>query len=152
MSLSPISVLLWGSLSIKKACRRPYNQDILQPHGQPGGRLGTDGRQGEGAGGQDEMFVLYRNSALRTHVPNITVFAHQELRMEVASGKRLEETINTTRLESRMSFLQIRVSMSLQDKICQVCQEICQSRRSSWRSSPEQTTLTACCRFSGEVT
>ncbi len=98
------------------------------------------------------MFVLYRNSALRTHVPNITVFAHQELRMEVASGKRLEETINTTRLESRMSFLQIRVSMSLQDKICQVCQEICQSRRSSWRSSPEQTTLTACCRFSGEVT
>ena len=75
------------------------------------------------------MLVLCRNSALRTHIPNITVFAHQELRMEVASGKRLEETINTTRLESRKSFLQIRVSMSLQEKICQVHQEICQSRR-----------------------
>jgi hypothetical protein len=27
MSLSPISVLLWGSLSIKKACRRPYTDE-----------------------------------------------------------------------------------------------------------------------------
>jgi hypothetical protein len=31
------------------------------------------------------MFVLCCNSALRTHIPNIAVFAHQDPRMEVAS-------------------------------------------------------------------
>jgi hypothetical protein len=75
------------------------------------------------------MFVLCGNSALRTHIPNIAVFAHQDPRMEVASGRNLEETTVTTRLESTMSFLQIRASMSLQEKICQVRHKIWQSRR-----------------------
>ncbi len=75
------------------------------------------------------MFVLCGNSALRTHIPNIAIFAHQDPRMEVASGKHLEEDLDTTRLESTMSFLQIRASMSLQEKIRQVRYEICQSWR-----------------------
>ncbi len=75
------------------------------------------------------MFVLCGNSVLRTHIPNIAIFAHQDPRMEVASGKHLEEDLDTTRLESTMSFLQIRALMSLQEKIRQVRYEICQSRR-----------------------
>jgi hypothetical protein len=47
----------------------------------------------------------------------------------VASRRHLEEATNITRLESTMSFLQIRASMSLQEKIRQVRHEICQSRR-----------------------
>ena len=47
----------------------------------------------------------------------------------MASGKNLEEDFSITRLESTMSFLQIRTTMSLQEKIKQVRYEICQSRR-----------------------
>jgi hypothetical protein len=53
------------------------------------------------------MFVLYGYLALRTHIPNIAVFAHQDTRMEVPSGKHLEQAADTTRLESTMNFLQI---------------------------------------------
>jgi len=76
-----------------------------------------------------QMFVLCGNSALRTHIPSIAVFAHQDQQMQVASGKNLEEDFTITRLESTMSFLQIRTTMSLQEKIKQVRYEICQSRR-----------------------
>ncbi len=44
------------------------------------------------------MFVLCGNSVLRIHIPNIAVSAHQESRWEVASGKRPEKTVDTTRL------------------------------------------------------
>ncbi len=36
------------------------------------------------------MFVLCGNSALHTHIPNIAVLAHQDHRMEVATGKFAE--------------------------------------------------------------
>jgi hypothetical protein len=55
-----------------------------------------------------QMFMLCGNSARCTHIPNIAVFAHQDPRMEVASGKHLEEDIDTTQLESTMSVLQVR--------------------------------------------
>jgi hypothetical protein len=37
--------------------------------------------------------------------------------MEVSSGRHMEKTIHTTRVESTMSFLQIRASTSLQEKV-----------------------------------
>ena len=75
------------------------------------------------------MFVLCGSSALRTHIDNIAVFAHQDQRMEVASGAREEEATDTTRLESAISFQLIKKSMKLEDKIRQVKHEICQNRR-----------------------
>ena len=62
--------------------------------------------------------------ALRTHIANIAVFAHQDPRMEVASGAREVEATDTTRLESIISFQQIKSSMKLHDKIRQVKHEI----------------------------
>ncbi len=93
------------------------------------------------------MFVLCGNSGLRTHIPSIAAFAHQDPRMELVSGKHLDETIDTRRLESMMSFLQIRTSMSLQEKIRQSGMRYAKAggreHSSSWRPSPEEKTLTA---------
>jgi hypothetical protein len=66
------------------------------------------------------MFLLCGNSTLRTHIPSIANFAHQDPRMEVVSGKHLEGATDTTRLESLMSFQQIQAWMSLGEKIVQV--------------------------------
>jgi hypothetical protein len=56
------------------------------------------------------MFVLCGNSALHTHIPNIAVFAHQDHRMEVATGCFKDQLagMDVTKLETTMSFLQIR--------------------------------------------
>jgi hypothetical protein len=77
------------------------------------------------------MFVLCGNSALHTHIPNIAVFAHQDHRMEVATGKFKDQPAGTdvAKLETSMSFLQIKASMGLHEKIRQVRHEICQNRR-----------------------
>jgi hypothetical protein len=77
------------------------------------------------------MFVPCDNSALHTNIPIIVVFAHQNHRMEVATGKFTEQPAGTdvTKLETSMSFLQIKASMGLHEKIRQVLQKICQNRR-----------------------
>jgi hypothetical protein len=77
------------------------------------------------------MFVLCGNSALHTHIPNIAVFAHQDHRMEVATGRFKDQPAGTdvAKLETSMSFLQIKASMGLHEKIRQVRHEICQNRR-----------------------
>ncbi len=77
------------------------------------------------------MFVLCGNSALHTHIPNIAVFAHQDHRMEVATGRFKDQPAGTdvAKLETSMSFLQINTSMGLPEKIRQVWHEICQNRR-----------------------
>jgi hypothetical protein len=76
------------------------------------------------------MFVLCGNSALHTNIPDIAVFAHQDHRMKVATGKFPEVPVGAdmTRLENLMSFLQIKSSTSLHKKIRQVKFKICQSR------------------------
>jgi hypothetical protein len=75
------------------------------------------------------IFVLYCNSALHTHIPNIAVFAHQDHSTKVAPSKLPEVSVraDVTRLETSMSFLQIKSSMSLHE-IWQVKHKICQSR------------------------
>jgi hypothetical protein len=56
------------------------------------------------------MFVLCGNSALHTHIHNIAMFAHQDHRMEVATGKFAKQPggADITKLETSMSFLQIK--------------------------------------------
>jgi hypothetical protein len=68
------------------------------------------------------MFVLCGNSALHTHIPNIAVFAHQDHQMEVATGRFKDQPAGTdvTKLETSMSFLQIKASLGLHEKIQQV--------------------------------
>ncbi len=76
------------------------------------------------------MFVLCGNSALHMQIPNIAVFAHQDHRMEVATGQFKDQPAGTdvTKLETSMSFLQIKASVGLHKKIQQVRHEICQNR------------------------
>jgi hypothetical protein len=54
------------------------------------------------------------------------MFAHQDHQMEVATRKFLDVPVGTdmTKLESSISFLQTKFSMSLQERIWQVMHEI----------------------------
>jgi hypothetical protein len=65
------------------------------------------------------MFVLCGDTAMHTHIPNIAVFAYQDHRMEVATGKFLEVTtgVDMMWLEISMIFLQIKFTMGLHKKI-----------------------------------
>jgi hypothetical protein len=91
---------------------------------------------------------------LYTHIPNIAAFTYQDPRMEVAKDKFKEQLAGTvvTKLETSMSFLQIKASMGLHEKIRQVCHEICQNRRETALVRLEaiagQTTHTASFRCS----
>jgi hypothetical protein len=62
-----------------------------------------------------ELFILCGHQAFRTHIKNIAVFVHKDDRMEVAQGRfsGKEGEADLTRLESGMSFMQVRASMSM---------------------------------------
>jgi hypothetical protein len=68
-----------------------------------------------------ESFILCRHQAYRTHIKNIAVFIHKDERMQVAQGHFTdkEEEGDLTRLESGMSFMQVRASMSMKEKLRQ---------------------------------
>jgi hypothetical protein len=78
-----------------------------------------------------ETMILCRQAAQTTHIKNIAVFFYPKEQIEVASGKF--NMVNTeaefTRLESKLSFLQVRVTMTLQETIPQVKAEICENRK-----------------------
>jgi hypothetical protein len=66
------------------------HQDLFQLDKFPGGSPSPDGGQAEGAGGRvgvSTMFVLCSNLVLCTPIPSIALFAHQDQRMQVATGK-----------------------------------------------------------------
>ncbi len=69
-----------------------------------------------------ESFILCGHHAYRTHIKNIAVFVHKDDRMEVAQGRfsGKEGEADLTRLESGMSFMQVRASMSMKEKLRQV--------------------------------
>jgi hypothetical protein len=68
---------------------------------------------------------------MRTHIKNIVVFFHSMSGIKVASGKFSTATGGgkVTRLESEASFLQVKATMSLKERIWQVKAEICDNRR-----------------------
>jgi hypothetical protein len=78
-----------------------------------------------------ESFILCGHQAFRTHIKNIAVFVHKDDRMEVAQGRfsGREGEGDLTRLESGMSFMQVRASMSMKEKLRQVRGAICENRR-----------------------
>jgi hypothetical protein len=86
-----------------------------------------------------ESFILYGHQAFRTHIKNIAVFVHKDDRMEVAQGRFLgkEGEADLTRLESGMSFMQVRASMSMKEKLRQVRGAICENRRDIARTRLE---------------
>jgi hypothetical protein len=78
-----------------------------------------------------ESFILCGHQAFRTHIKNIAVFIHKDDRMEVALGRFADKEGegDLTRLESGMSFMQVRASMSMKEKLRQVRGTICMNRR-----------------------
>jgi hypothetical protein len=62
-----------------------------------------------------ESFILCGHQAFKTHIKNIVVFIHKDDRMEVAQDQftNKEGEGDLTHLESGMSFLQVRASMSM---------------------------------------
>jgi hypothetical protein len=78
-----------------------------------------------------ESFILCGHQAFRTHIKSIAVFIHKDDRMEVAQGQfsNREGEGDLTRLESGMSFLQVRASMSMKEKLRQIRGAICVNRR-----------------------
>jgi hypothetical protein len=78
-----------------------------------------------------ESFILCGHQAFKTHIKSIAVFIHKDDRMEVAQGQfsNREGEDDITRLESGMSFLQVRASMSMMEKLRQVRGAICVNRR-----------------------
>jgi hypothetical protein len=78
-----------------------------------------------------ESFILCGHQAFKTHIKSIAVFIHKDDRMEVAQGQfsNREGEGDLTRLESGMSFLQVRASMSMKEKLRQVRGAICVNRR-----------------------
>jgi hypothetical protein len=78
-----------------------------------------------------ESFILCGHQVFKTHIKNIGVFIHKDDQMEVAQGRftNKEGEGDLTRLESGMSFLQVRASMSMKEKLRQVRGAICVNRR-----------------------
>ncbi len=78
-----------------------------------------------------ESFILCGHQAFKTHIKSIAVFIHKDDRMEVAQGRfsNKEGAGDLTRLESGMSFKQVRASMSMKEKLRQVRGAICVNRR-----------------------
>jgi hypothetical protein len=86
-----------------------------------------------------ELFILCGHHAFRTHIKNIAVFVPKDDRMEVAQGRfnGKEGEADLTRLESGMSFMQVRASMSMKEKLRQVRRAICENRRDIARTRLE---------------
>jgi hypothetical protein len=66
---------------------------------------------------------------MRTHIKNIVIFFHSMSGMQVASGKfsTAPGEAEVTRMESEVSFLQVKATMSLKERLVKV--EICDNRR-----------------------
>jgi hypothetical protein len=86
-----------------------------------------------------ESFTLCGHQAFKTHIKNIAVFIHKDNRMEVPQGhfNDKEGEGDLTRLESGMSFMQVRASMSMKEKLRQVRGAICVNRREIARTRLE---------------
>ncbi len=79
------------------------------------------------------MYSVFLNKAkfLPQKIKNFAVFFHPVEQIEVVSGKFNMVTMEAefTRLESELSFLQVRATMTLQETIRQVKAEICEDRK-----------------------
>jgi hypothetical protein len=98
-----------------------------------GGLAIVEGRDKNQVAGLEltETFLLCGRAAQKTLIRNIVVFFHPMSQIQVASGKFDAATTEAsiTRLESELSFLQVKATMTLQERIWQVKGDICENRR-----------------------
>ncbi len=69
-----------------------------------------------------EAFLLCSRAAMCSHIKNIVIFFYPMSGIQVASGKFSTATgeAEVTRLESEVSFLRVKATMSLKERIRQV--------------------------------
>jgi hypothetical protein len=83
-----------------------------------GGTAVVENRDKDQAAGLEmaESFILC-HQAFKTHIKSIAVFMHEDDRVEVAQGQftNKEGDVALTQLETGMSFLQIKASMSMKE-------------------------------------
>jgi hypothetical protein len=105
-----------------------------------------------------ETFLFCGMLAQVTHIKNIVIFFHPMPGMQVASGKFSVATgeAEIMKLESKVCFLQVKATMSLQVQIVQLKAKICKNQRQiahdrlkAWQV---QRTPTATCKYLGEDT
>jgi hypothetical protein len=89
-----------------------------------------------------ETMILCGWAAQTTHIKSIAVFFHPMEQIKVASGKFNMVTTDAefTCLESELSFLQVRATMSLQETIHQVKAEICENCKQAAHTRLESIT------------
>jgi hypothetical protein len=83
-----------------------------------------------------ETMILCGRAAQTTHIKSIALFFHPMEQIEVASDMVTTEA-EFTRLESELSFLQVRSTMTLQETIHQVKGEICEDQKQIARTRME---------------
>jgi hypothetical protein len=78
-----------------------------------------------------ESIILCSHQAFKTHIKSIAIFIHKDDRVEVAQGcfANKEGDVDLTKLESGISFLQVKASMSKKEKLRQARSAICVNRR-----------------------
>jgi hypothetical protein len=88
-----------------------------------------------------ESFILCRHQAFKTQNKNIAVFMHKDDRVEVIQGQFIDKgsDVDLIRLESGMSFLQFKASMTMKEKLTQVRNAICINRREIGNTRLEAT-------------
>jgi hypothetical protein len=86
-----------------------------------GGLAIVEGRERDQVAGLEltESLVLCSRAAMRTHIKNIVVFFHTMSGMQVSLGKFSTATgdAEVIRLESEVSFLQVKSTMLLKERI-----------------------------------
>jgi hypothetical protein len=78
-----------------------------------------------------ESFILCSHQAFKTHIKSIAIFIHEDDWVEVAQGcfANKEGDVDLLKLESGMSFLQVKASMSMKEKLRHVRSSICVNRK-----------------------
>jgi hypothetical protein len=78
-----------------------------------------------------EYFILCGRQAYKTHIKSTAIFIYNDLRAEVAKGlfTVTGSNIDVTCLESGMSFLHVKSSMSMKEKLRQIRSAIYVNRR-----------------------
>jgi hypothetical protein len=73
-------------------------------------------------------FILCSHQAFKTHIKSIAVFIHKDDWMEVAQGRFANKEGDGDSNPPRVSFLQVRASMSMKENLRQVQSAICVNR------------------------
>jgi hypothetical protein len=143
-------VVLSGGLPRQHSAAVPGSIKVLSNSSTSyvGGLAIVEGSEKDQVAGLEltESFLLCGRAAMRTHIKNIVIFIHLMSGIQVASGKFSTATgkAEVTRLESEVSFLQVKATMLLKECIRQrsVTTEG-RSHMSDWRVWQELKTPTA---------